>query len=180
MRATGIVRRIDDLGRIVIPKELRRNLRISEGDALEIFTGRDGEIMLKKYSYLGGAKELFEDFVETLSTTLNCGAIITDRDSIVAVANLPKKEFIERGISNDLAHIMENNIFVDSKDEQIVPMYRNDFTEYKDQLIKPLLDSHNEPVGTICLLSNEPEFFTEKDETALTVACSFLERQVNI
>ena len=86
MKATGIVRRIDDLGRIVIPKEIRRTLRIKEGDPLEIFTDREGEVILKKYSQVGELGKFAAEFAESLAQTSGHGVCITDRDQIVAAA----------------------------------------------------------------------------------------------
>ena len=86
MKATGIVRRIDDLGRVVIPKEIRRTLRIREGDSLEIFTDRQGEIILKKYSPIGELSRFAKDYAESLATTLGSTVCITDHDQIIAAA----------------------------------------------------------------------------------------------
>ena len=94
MKATGIVRRIDDLGRIVIPKEIRRTLRIKEGDPLEIFTDREGEVILKKYSQVGELGKFAAEFAESLAQTSGHGVCITDRDQIVAAAGGMKKEYI--------------------------------------------------------------------------------------
>ena len=92
MKATGIVRRIDDLGRVVIPKEIRRTLRIREGDPLEIFTDREGEIILKKYSPIGELTEFSGEYVESLFETTRHIAIITDRDGVIAVSGSSKKD----------------------------------------------------------------------------------------
>ena len=96
MRATGIVRRIDDLGRVVIPKEIRKTLRIREGDPLEIFTAKDGEVILKKYSLIGELNEFSQEYAETLGETLGHGVVVTDLDSIIAVSKLPKKDYKEK------------------------------------------------------------------------------------
>ena len=93
MKATGIVRRIDDLGRVVIPKEIRKTLRIREGDPLEIFTATDGEVILKKYSPIGELNEFSQEYAETLAEVLGYGVLITDLDSIIAVSKLPKKDY---------------------------------------------------------------------------------------
>lgn len=97
MKATGIVRRIDDLGRVVIPKEIRRTLRIREGDPLEIFTDREGEVILKKYSPIGELNEFATEYAESLNETINAIAIITDRDNVVAVAGGSKKNTTIKG-----------------------------------------------------------------------------------
>ena len=86
MKATGIVRRIDDLGRIVVPKEIRKVLRIREGDPLEIFTGKEGEIVLKKYSPMADLTEFSQRYVEAISQSLGLPVAITDRDTVIAVA----------------------------------------------------------------------------------------------
>ncbi|MEG2985225.1 MAG: stage V sporulation T C-terminal domain-containing protein, partial [Peptostreptococcaceae bacterium] len=99
MKATGIIRRIDDLGRIVIPKEIRKTLRIREGDPLEIFTAKNGEVILKKYSLIGQLRELAQDYAETLGETLGHGIVITDLDSIIAISKLSEKEYKGKQIS---------------------------------------------------------------------------------
>ena len=107
MRATGIVRRIDDLGRVVIPKEIRRTLRIREGDSLEIYTDSGGEVIFKKYSPLGELSSFASQYAEVLSHVAKCPVIITDRDHVVAVSGVSKKEYLERRISDQLESLME-------------------------------------------------------------------------
>ena len=102
MKATGIVRRIDDLGRIVIPKEIRRTLRIKEGDPLEIFTDSEGEEIIKKYSQIGELGKFAAEFAESLAQTSGHGVCITDRDQIVAAAGGMKKEYIGKTIGDVL------------------------------------------------------------------------------
>ena len=94
MKATGIVRRIDDLGRVVIPKEIRRTMRIREGDPLEIYTTRDGEVIFKKYSLIGGLEEFAAQFCDTLSRSTDFSAAVTDRDAVIAMAGAGKKELL--------------------------------------------------------------------------------------
>lgn len=107
MKATGIVRRIDDLGRVVIPKEIRRTMRIREGDPLEIYTDRDGEVIFKKYSLMNGLGEFSAQLCETLYKTTGHPAVITDRDSIVALSGLPRRELLEKRVSVPMEHVME-------------------------------------------------------------------------
>ena len=106
MKATGIVRRIDDLGRVVIPKEIRRTLRIREGDPLEIFTDRDGEVIFKKYSPMGELSEFAARICESLSRTAECTAAVTDRDSVIAASGALRKELLDKPISPELEEIM--------------------------------------------------------------------------
>ena len=107
MKATGIVRRIDDLGRVVIPKEIRRTMRIREGDPLEIYTTKEGEVIFKKYSLLGGLEDFAAQFCDTLSRNTDFTAAITDRDSIIAVAGAPKRELLGKTVSERLEKLME-------------------------------------------------------------------------
>ena len=108
MKATGIVRRIDDLGRVVIPKEIRRTMRIREGDPLEIYTDKDGEVIFKKYSMLSGLNEFANQICETIHKTVHQPALITDRDSIIALAGLVRREWVEKPISPALENILES------------------------------------------------------------------------
>lgn len=108
MKATGIVRRIDDLGRVVIPKEIRRTMRIREGDPLEIYTSADGEVIFRKYSALGEMTESATQVAEIMQKLANCPVLVFDRDHVVAVSGTQKREFNERRISQDLEELMES------------------------------------------------------------------------
>lgn len=107
VKATGIVRRIDDLGRVVIPKEIRRTMRIREGDPLEIYTDKDGEVIFKKYSLMGDLGEFSGQICETLNKTTGRITVVADRDSVLAVAGIPRRELGDRRISNELESLME-------------------------------------------------------------------------
>ena len=108
MKATGIVRRIDDLGRVVIPKEIRRTLRIREGDPLEIFVDRDGEVILKKYSPIGELGDFAKEYAESLFESTGHITMISDRDNIIAVSGGSKKEYLEKQIGDIVENCMEN------------------------------------------------------------------------
>ncbi len=108
MKATGIVRRIDDLGRVVIPKEIRRTMRIREGDPLEIYTNKDGEVIFKKYSLLGDVDEFAAQLCETLNKVTGATVAVTDRDSVIAAAGGARRELIGKRISAQLQQIMED------------------------------------------------------------------------
>ena len=107
MKATGIVRRIDDLGRVVIPKEIRRTMRIREGDPLEIFTAREGGVIFKKYSQLGDVSEFAAQLCDTISRVAGLPAVITDRDSCIAAGGLPRREVVEKRVSAQVERLME-------------------------------------------------------------------------
>ncbi len=108
MKATGIVRRIDDLGRVVIPKEIRRTMRIREGDPLEIYTDREGEVIFKKYSPVGEMNSFASQYAETLHKTCELSVVICDRDSIIACAGVPRRDFLEKSVGPDVEAIMES------------------------------------------------------------------------
>ncbi len=108
MKATGIVRRIDDLGRVVIPKEIRRTMRIREGDPLEIYTDREGEVIFKKYSPIGELAAFASQYADTLHKTCNMSVIISDRDAVIACAGVSKKEYNDKHLSEELEDIIES------------------------------------------------------------------------
>ena len=115
MKATGIVRRIDDLGRVVIPKEIRRTMRIREGDPLEIYTDHEGEVIFKKYSPIGELTGFAVQYAETLHKTCELAVVICDRDAVIACAGLPKKEYMDRRLSHKMETLMENRTLYSRK-----------------------------------------------------------------
>jgi AbrB family transcriptional regulator, stage V sporulation protein T len=112
MKATGIVRRIDDLGRVVIPKEIRRTYKIRVGDPLEIFVDKDGEVILKKYSPFGELGEFAQEYADSLHESMKHISYIADRDTIIAVSGAPKKEFLNKALSSIMEKVMENRTSV--------------------------------------------------------------------
>ncbi len=107
MKATGIVRRVDDLGRIVIPKEIRRTLRIREGDPLEIYTEKDGGVIFRKYSPMGDLQDFALQMCEAIGESCGCIAAVSDRDSIIALSGAPKRELVDKPNSRELENLME-------------------------------------------------------------------------
>lgn len=120
MKATGIVRRIDDLGRVVIPKEIRRTMRIREGDPLEIYTDRDGEVIFKKYSPIGELSGFAAQYAETLCKTCGISVAICDRDAVIACAGISKREYNDKKLSADAERVVEERQFYTASDE---PLY---------------------------------------------------------
>ena len=116
MKATGIVRRIDDLGRVVIPKEIRRTMRIREGDPLEIYTDREGEVIFKKYSPIGELSAFAAQYAETLYKTCNLSVVITDRDAVIAHAGVPKKDFSDKTLTTEAEKLMESRSMYSYRD----------------------------------------------------------------
>ena len=173
MKATGVVRRIDDLGRVVIPKEIRRTLRIKEGDPLEIFTDREGQVILKKYSPIGELSEFAVGYAETLSKTTGHIACITDKDSIIAVSGGSKKEFLEKDVSEELEQLMDDKeVYTSVENSDVsIPITKDDNQERKhnSQVVYPII-SNGDTIGTVILLSKEAS--TKMNETEKKVAQS--------
>ena len=139
MKATGIVRRIDDLGRVVIPKEIRRTLRIREGDPLEIFTDRDGEVILKKYSPISELGQFAKEYAETLYETLGTPTLISDRDEMIAVSGLSKKDYLNRQLSPDMEEIISGRKIVTEKLEKAVEWVPGQVEQVKSYCIAPII-----------------------------------------
>lgn len=184
MKATGVVRRIDDLGRIVIPKEIRKVLRIKEGDPIEIFTGREGEVILKKYSPIGELSEFATDYAETLAKTTGHIACITDKDSVIAVSGGARKEYLEQSISKELEQLMDDKeIYTSNQNNDIsLPITKNDNQgrKFNSQVIYPII-SQGDVIGSVILLSKEQN--KKMNETEVKVAQSaagFLSSQMEI
>lgn len=157
MKATGIVRRIDDLGRVVIPKEIRRTLRIREGDPLEIFTDREGEVILKKYSPIGELTEFANEYCESLYEATNYTSIISDRDTIIAVAGGSKKEYLQKRISPELEKIMESRkTYFTGENIKPMKIFYEDTSddEYTAQVIAPII-MQGDPIGTVILVTKD-------------------------
>lgn len=159
MKATGIVRRIDDLGRVVIPKEIRRTLHIREGDPLEIYTERDGEVILKKFSPIGEMSGFAKDFTDSLNRSLGHIACICDKDMVVAVSGSSKKELMDKAISADLEAVIQNRQTVTASKlmgSKVVDMTtdNDDNAAFTAQVITPIV-ADGEAIGAVVLLSKE-------------------------
>ncbi|MBO8433845.1 MAG: stage V sporulation protein T [Tyzzerella sp.] len=179
MKATGIVRRIDDLGRVVIPKEIRRTLRIREGDPLEIFTDREGEVILKKYSPVGELGTFAKEYADSLSQTVGHITCIVDRDHIVAVSGGSKKDFYDKNISADLENCINkrNTVIAKRSDSNFVPVLEDDLEDvYNTQLISPII-SEGDVMGALLFLANDKTMGEVEGKLAQT-AVSFLGKQM--
>ena len=184
MKATGVVRRIDDLGRVVIPKEIRKTLRIKEGEPLEIFTDREGQIILKKYSPIGELSEFAAGYAETLSKTTGHIACITDKDTVIAVSGGSKKEFLEQDVSPQLEQLMEDKEVYMSKDNSDIamPITKNENPERKNnaQIVYPII-SNGDTIGTVILMSKEAnKKMNEVEQKVAQSAATFLGTQMDI
>ena len=178
MKATGIVRRIDDLGRVVIPKEIRRTMRIREGDPLEIYTSRDGEVLLQTYSLLGGMEDFAGQLCDTLSRSTGSLCAVTDRDTVIAVAGGGKRELMGKRITPELEQIMESRrIYQYSGEDQPIPV-----SDSTDKLITnvaaPIL-AEGDLLGLVLFIGTTPGIATGDAEYKLaqTIA-AFLGRHM--
>lgn len=156
MKATGIVRRIDDLGRVVIPKEIRRTLRIREGDPLEIFTDREGEIILKKYSPIGELGSFAKQYADVLAQGTGQIVCITDRDQVIAFAGGPKKDVLQKPISRQLEEIIDGReSFIANRDERrFIPIIDGDNEDYSSQVISPII-CEGDAIGSVIITTKE-------------------------
>ncbi len=181
MKATGIVRRIDDLGRIVIPKEIRRTLKIREGDPLEIFIQKDGEIIFKKYSPIGEMGNFVKEYAESLAQTSGLTACIVDKDQVIAISGGSKKDFLKKEISRDLEKAIDERttVMATKSDSHYVPLLQNGVDDkYSSQLITPII-SEGDAIGAVIFLSNDAKSkIGEVEEKLAQSAAGFLGRQM--
>ncbi len=173
MKATGIVRRIDDLGRVVIPKEIRRTMRIREGAPLEIYTGTDGEVIFKKYSPIGEMSAAAEQLAEALAAVTKLSVIICDTDRCIAANNIPKKNVLDKNITEELGSIMEDRrVFSGERDA-----FATEGCDRKICVAAPIL-SLGDVCGAVVLLENdEAKAAEEADIRIARVAAEYLGKQ---
>ncbi len=180
MKATGIVRRIDDLGRVVIPKEIRRTLRIREGDPLEIFTDRDGGVILKKYSPIEELGEFSKEYTEALHQTIGNIIMISDKDSIISVSGGMKKDYLDKKISNEIDKIMEvrKSTLLDKVTQEVIPICEGEMAdEYTAQVVAPII-AEGDIVGTVIIASKENVKFGDLELKLAETAATFLGKQM--
>ncbi|MFA9464467.1 MAG: stage V sporulation protein T [Velocimicrobium sp.] len=176
MKATGIVRRIDDLGRVVVPKEIRRTMRIREGDPLEIFTDREGEIILKKYSPIGELGQFAKFYAESLAQTIGHVVCIADRDAFIAVAG-GRKELLMKSISKELEEVMNERKPILATDGTYCKIADPDEKSVY-QVIWPII-CEGDSIGAVVIFSKDnKKEFGEVEEKAAACAASFLARQM--
>lgn len=177
MKATGIVRRIDDLGRVVIPKEIRRTMRIREGDPLEIYTDTDGEVIFKKYSPIGELGPYTKQYVDVLGRTTGVPVVICDRDHVIAVSGMPKKDMVGKRISPLLESYMERRstyVFGQDKDNLIV----SEDSPIPVSVMSPIIGG-GDVMGAVVLMGSDKMSAPSQTDIKLTqVAAGFLGKQM--
>lgn len=170
----------DDLGRIVVPKEIRRTLRIREGDALEIFTDREGEIILKKYSPLGEMGNFADQYAESLAQTLGYLVCITDTDQVIAAAGPGKKEFQEQLITRQLAEVIarREQFLASSMDRKFTVIVSGQNAELKWQVVSPIICA-GDAIGSVVILAKDGRKKPgELEQKMILCAAGFLGRQM--
>lgn len=176
MKATGIVRRIDDLGRVVIPKEIRRTLRIREGDPLEIFVDRDGEVILKKYSPISELSDFAKEYAEALYDSLGHPVLICDRDTYIAVAGGSKKDYLNKNISDLVEKTMEERNSVLMNQQDSVTIVDGNDESISAYTIGPII-ANGDPIGAVIIVAKEGTL-GDVEQKAVETASSFLARQM--
>ena len=180
MKATGIVRRIDDLGRVVIPKEIRRTLRLREGTPLEIFTDREGEIILKKYSPMMELNAFAAQYADAMAQSTGLMVCITDRDQVIAAAGGAKKELLQKPISRQLENVIQERTTIQTgKDGRTyIPVALEDPEGITAQVVAPII-CEGDAIGAVISRSREPRARFSDGEFRLAVtAAGFLGRQM--
>lgn len=182
MKATGIVRRIDELGRVVIPKEIRRTLRIREGDPLEIFVDREGGVILKKYSPIGELGDFAREYAESIHQSVSHSAVICDKDTVIAVSGAGKKELMDKPISQSVEELMQNRGRYTASAAEGSAMLNittdDDASRYTAQMILPILAS-GDSVGAVILISREPgASISQADAKVCETAAGFMGKQL--
>lgn len=180
MKATGIVRRIDDLGRIVIPKEIRRTLRIRETDPLEIFTDKEGEIILKKYSPIGELGTFAKEYAESLAQTTGYTVCVSDRDQIIAAAGPDKKDMVKKSITKKLEQLLDerSTIVAASSDKEFIKVAEDLNEEYKEEALSPIVCA-GDVLGAVIITTKDGKVhFTDTEKALAAAAADFLGRQM--
>lgn len=182
MKATGIVRRIDDLGRVVIPKEIRRTMRIREGDPLEIYTDREGEVIFKKYSPIGELASFAAQYADTLHKVCGLSVVICDRDAVIACSGVPKKEYNDKSLSRQLEEITENrSLYSHREGQETIPVLADGGNFYV-RCAMPIICA-GDIVGCVASVGdgtseNRDRPDTEVESKLILTAAGFLGRQL--
>ncbi len=177
MKATGIVRRIDDLGRVVIPKELRRSFRIKEGDPLEIYTDAEGEVIFKKYSPIGELSAFAAQYAEVLHKDAGIPIAICDNDHVIAVSGLSKREVLERRVSKSLEELMENRQ-IHIKTDKVPAINAIEGYDRQAEIVYPIIYG-GDVSGAIAMIETDSKKLPDEAEIKLLqVAADFLGKQM--
>lgn len=180
MKATGVVRKLDNLGRIVIPKEIRKTLRIRDGEPLEIFTGKEGEVILKKYSPIEELGEYATQYADALYQTLGHSVLITDTDQVISAAGMGKKEALNKGITSAFERLLdtrEQTLCVNTE-KQCLDVYQERTVPMTGILVTPIL-YEGDVVGSIVIVQKEgKDKIGEIERKIASVGAAYLSNQM--
>ena len=174
MKTTGVIRRIDDLGRIVIPKEIRKTMRIKDGESLEIFLDSDN-IILKKYSLLDNLTDFYKKYVDSISSAIDKNVIIVDRDKIVASAGVNKKKYLDKNISSYIDEIIQKRTLVAKKNMDNISIINED-NEKLSYVVAPII-INSDAIGAVIIFSNDT-IIDEFEKKTADIAAKFLGKYI--
>ena len=180
MKATGIVRRIDELGRVVIPKEIRRTLRIREGDPLEIFTDREGEVILKKYSPIGELGDFAREYAESLHQSTGHITAICDKDAIIAVSGGSKRELMDKPLHEDIERLMlgrSRALLSASHGDSMLHITADGADDYTAEVVVPIIAA-GDTIGAVMLLSRDDVSMGNMEAKVCETAAHFMGKQL--
>ena len=178
MKATGIVRRIDDLGRVVIPKEIRRTLHIREGDPLEIYTATDGEVIFKKYSPVGELSEFAAQYADVLSRISAMPTLVCDRDHVIAASGVSKREYLERRVSAALENYMESRRSFSAHRDSVDDVQPVEGLSHPAAVIYPIIAAGDVTGAVVMLKGERVPIPTETEIKLAQSAAAFLGKQM--
>lgn len=179
MRATGVVRRIDDLGRIVIPKEIRRTMRMREGDPLEIFTGQGGEIIFKKYSIMAELSEFSQSYADSLYKVSGLNSIIFDSDKVIAYTGQGKKDVINVTAAKEIEDMLSSRTSYFKQYSTEKPIYPYQRSEQCVIGAVPIIAA-GDGIGVVALLGGESDTITDTQKKLLVLTGTFLANHLEI
>lgn len=177
MKATGIVRRIDDLGRVVVPKEIRRTLRIREGDPLEIFIDREGEVILKKYSPIHELGNFAQEYAEALFDSMHFPTLICDRDEVIAISGESKKDYLNKSIGKQLEQTMESRNTAIQTEKAAIEIVEGKEADVSGYTICPIIAS-GDPIGCVMMFAKDGNTIGETEKKVIETAAGFLAKQM--
>ena len=169
MKSTGITRRIDDLGRIVIPKEIRKNLKIKENEVLEIFINND-EIILKKFSPFNDSEKVLSDYIKVINDMTSNDVIITDRDKVILSTKKLEEKLLNKKLSEYVNDLIENRSTFLSNDMKGIEVIDNEKIKQNYYFIPFIIDS--DVVGSIIMFSSKK--IDENSKSLLLIASKLL------
>ena len=178
MKATGIVRRIDDRGRVVIPKEIRRTMRIREGDPLEIYTNSDGEVIFKKYSAISEMSENAQYVAEIMHKIAGCPAVVFDKDHAAAASGIPKKEIIDKRASAQLVELMDSRGQFFCSNGSTNSFFPAEGCERTAIAAVPIISAGDVSGAVVFLTSDKFTEVSDLQKSLISAAAQFLARQI--